>query len=109
MLAAAAIKCLGGTIQGRLIFNNDTEWLRAKNMGIDNKDKIYTAEEMIKGDTVFIATAITNAMGMNGINIYGEWLNIESIIMCTEDQSITNINNTYKVNKHAETYYTNNS
>ena len=60
VLAAAALKCMGGQIQGRLIFRNSDEETRAINAGIENLDKIYTRDEMVKADVIFAATGVTD-------------------------------------------------
>jgi fructose-1,6-bisphosphatase II / sedoheptulose-1,7-bisphosphatase len=60
ILAAAGLKCLGGQIQGRLIFDNEEQIKRAKNFGITDLHKKYAINDMIKDDVLFSATWITN-------------------------------------------------
>ena len=66
VLAAAALSCLGGQIQTRLILNEE-EKMRAKKQGIDDFNKKYNIDEMIKGDVIFCATAVTGGDLVDGI------------------------------------------
>tara|TARA_B100001094_G_C18115255_1_gene763593 strand:- start:369 stop:1310 length:942 start_codon:yes stop_codon:yes gene_type:complete len=66
VLAAAALSCLGGQIQTRLILNEE-EKIRAKKQGIDDFNKKYNIDEMIKGDVIFCATAVTDGDLVDGI------------------------------------------
>ena len=67
VLAAAALRCTGGQMQGRLIFNDDGQKNRAKKMGISDFTKKYNVEEMAKGDVVFSATGVTTGAILTGI------------------------------------------
>ena len=60
VLAAAALRCVGGQFKGRLLFRNDDERLRARKWGIEDLDKIYDLEELAKGDCIFAATGVTS-------------------------------------------------
>jgi fructose-1,6-bisphosphatase II / sedoheptulose-1,7-bisphosphatase len=66
VLAAAALRCVGGQIQGRLIFRNDAEIGRARRWGIDDLDRIYALEDMAKGDCIFAATGVTDGSLLDG-------------------------------------------
>ena len=59
VLAAAALRCVGGQIQGRLLFRNDAEIERARRWGIEDLNRVYALEEMAKGDCIFAATGVT--------------------------------------------------
>ncbi len=69
VLAASAIDAYNCKFQGRFIFDNDDDILRAKKMGIKDLRKKYNLEEIIKGDTIFCATGITNGDLVKGVNI----------------------------------------
>jgi fructose-1,6-bisphosphatase II / sedoheptulose-1,7-bisphosphatase len=69
VLAAAAIDAYGCKFQGRFIFENDKDILRAKKMGIKDLEKKYDLHEIIKGDSIFCATGITDGDLVKGINI----------------------------------------
>ena len=67
VLAAAALRCVGGQIQGRLVFRNDDERARAARWGIEDLDKVYTIREMAKGDCIFAATGVTDGSLLKGV------------------------------------------
>ena len=68
VLAAAALRCVGGQIQGRLLFRNDDEIARAHRWGIDDLDRIYTLQDMAKGDCIFAATGVTDGSLLKGVH-----------------------------------------
>ena len=67
VLAAAALRCVGGQFNGRLIFRNDDERMRAAKWGIEDLHKIYKLEELAKGDCIFAATGVTDGSLLNGV------------------------------------------
>jgi fructose-1,6-bisphosphatase II / sedoheptulose-1,7-bisphosphatase len=67
VLAAAALRCVGGQIEGRLVFRNDDERGRARRWGIDNLDRIYKLEDMASGDCIFAATGVTDGSLLAGV------------------------------------------
>ena len=67
VLAAAALHCLGGQMQTRLVLNTDDEVNRAKTLGITDFKKKYTISDMVKGDVIFCATGVTDGDILNGI------------------------------------------
>jgi fructose-1,6-bisphosphatase II / sedoheptulose-1,7-bisphosphatase len=67
VLAAAALRCVGGQFNGRLVFRNDDEKARARKWGIDDLDKIYVLEELAKGDCIFAATGVTSGSLLDGV------------------------------------------
>ena len=71
VLAASAIDAYGCKFQGRFIFDNDRDIYRAKKMGIEDLEKKYDLNEIIKGDSIFCATGVTNGDLVKGINIDG--------------------------------------
>ena len=71
VLAAAALDCLGGQMQTRLVLNNQDEINRAKKLGITDLNKKYNIKDMIKGDVIFCATGVTDGDMLNGINDKG--------------------------------------
>jgi fructose-1,6-bisphosphatase II / sedoheptulose-1,7-bisphosphatase len=82
VLAAAALACVGGQIQGRLIFRNDDERARAKRWGIDDLDRIYALRDMAKGDCIFAATGVTDGSLLKGVKrLVGGCVTTESIVM----------------------------
>ena len=82
VLAAAALACVGGQIQGRLVFRNDDERARAKRWGIDDLDRIYALEDMAKGDCIFAATGVTDGSLLDGVKRRKDGcVTTESIVM----------------------------
>jgi fructose-1,6-bisphosphatase II / sedoheptulose-1,7-bisphosphatase len=67
VLAAAALRCVGGQFNGRLLFRNDDERARARKWGIDDLHKIYTRDELAKGDCIFAATGVTDGSLLKGV------------------------------------------
>jgi fructose-1,6-bisphosphatase II / sedoheptulose-1,7-bisphosphatase len=82
VLAAAALRCVGGQIQGRLLFRNDDERARAHRWGIEDLNRIYTLEDMASGDCIFAATGVTDGSLLSGVKRRkGGCIETESIVM----------------------------
>ena len=88
VLAAAALKCLGGQMQGRLVFRNDDEKGRALKAGITDLDKIYSRDEMVTGDVIFAATGVTDGSIVTGAHRDGDYLETETILMRSKTGSV---------------------
>jgi fructose-1,6-bisphosphatase II / sedoheptulose-1,7-bisphosphatase len=82
VLAAAALRCVGGQFNGRLVFRNDDERARARKWGIEDLNKIYTLEELAKGDCIFAATGVTDGSLLEGVKrLKGGVMTTESVVM----------------------------
>ena len=81
VLAAAALRCVGGQMQGRLILDTEERRTRAAKMGISDPDKIYTHEEMAQGDVYFSATGVTDGNLVKGVRFHPEYIETETIVM----------------------------
>lgn len=82
VLAAAAIKCLGGDMQGRLCPEDDTQVKRCLEMGICNCDKVLTLDDMVGGDDcMFTSTAITESNLLNGLRYFGGGVRTHTVSM----------------------------
>jgi fructose-1,6-bisphosphatase II / sedoheptulose-1,7-bisphosphatase len=81
VLAAAALRCVGGQIQSRLLFRNDDEIARARRWGIEDLDRIYSLDEMAKGDCIFAATGVTDGSLLAGVHRRNNIVSTESIVM----------------------------
>ncbi|PZQ52840.1 MULTISPECIES: class II fructose-bisphosphatase [Novosphingobium] len=82
VLAAAALRCVGGQIQGRLLFRNEDERSRARKWGIKDLDKIYTLGDLAKGDCIFAATGVTDGSLLSGVKrLKGGKMTTESVVM----------------------------
>ncbi|MDE2675442.1 MAG: class II fructose-bisphosphatase [Paracoccaceae bacterium] len=81
VLAAAALKCLGGQIFGRLLFRNDVEKAKARKMNITNLDKIYTLDELVQADIIFSATGVTDGSLLRGLKKLPGYLETDTILL----------------------------
>ncbi|WP_118133047.1 class II fructose-bisphosphatase [Oceanicella sp. SM1341] len=88
VLAASALKCMGGQIQGRLLFRNDDERGRAAKAGITDLDKKYSRDDMVTQDVIFAATGVTNGSVVTGARRDGEYLETETILMRSKTGSV---------------------
>jgi len=92
VLAAAALQCLGGSIEGQLIFYNDQEILRAKKTGITDLDKFYSLNDLAQGDIMFSATGVTDGTMLKGVKITKNYAETHSIVMRSKTGTIRHIN-----------------
>jgi len=81
VLAAAALRCIGGQMQGRLIFRNDDEKARASRMGITDFTRKYSMMDLAKGDVMFAATGVTDGAMLQGIRKYAGGATTHSLVM----------------------------
>jgi fructose-1,6-bisphosphatase II len=81
VIAAAAIRCIGGDMQGRLRFRNDGERERARGMGVADLDRVMTAEELAGGSVMFAATGVTNGDFLKGVRFTGDGARSHSVVM----------------------------
>lgn len=88
VLAASALKCMGGQMWGRLLFRNDDERTRARKAGITDFDRIYTRDEMVTQDVIFAATGVTDGSILSGIKREPSYLETETILMRSKTGSV---------------------
>ena len=88
VLAAAALKCMGGQIQGRLLFRNDEEKGRAHKAGIEDLNKIYNLNDMVTEHVIFAATGVTDGSVVRGAHRDGDYLETETILMRSKTGSV---------------------
>ena len=81
VLAAAALQCIGGQMMGRLIFRNDDERGRARNMGVEDFDRKYLLEDLAHGDVMFAATGVTDGSMLRGVRRFSGGCETESLVM----------------------------
>ncbi|TVP72109.1 MAG: class II fructose-bisphosphatase [Rhodobacteraceae bacterium] len=91
VLAAAALKCMGGQMLGKLMFRNDDEIARARRAGIEDLEKVYTRDEMVTGDVVFAATGVTDGSIVRGIKTEPGWVTMDTLIMRSKTGSVRRI------------------
>ncbi len=88
VLAAAALKCMGGQMFGKLMFRNDDEKARARKAGITNFDRVYTRDDMVTSDVIFAATGVTDGSLLAGIKREPGFLTAETILMRSKTGSV---------------------
>jgi fructose-1,6-bisphosphatase II / sedoheptulose-1,7-bisphosphatase len=88
VLAAAALRCIGGQMQGRLVFRNDEERARARRWGIDDLDRKYAMEEMARGDVMFAATGVTTGPMLRGVRRFSGGAVTHSVIMRSKSGTV---------------------
>ena len=88
VLAAAALKCMGGQLYGKLLFRNDDERGRAAKAGITDLNRIYTRDELVTADVIFSATGVTNGSIVQGIRREPGWIEAETLLMRSKTGSV---------------------
>ncbi len=89
VLAAAALKCVGGQFQGRLLFRNDDEKARARKWGVTDLDRIYLLDDLVKGDAIFAATGVTDGSLLQGVKRRaGGTMTTESVVMRASSRTV---------------------
>jgi len=81
VLAAAALRCVGGQFKGRLLFRNDDERARARKWGVTDLDKQYDLTELARGDCIFAATGVTDGSLLAGVKRKASVMTTESVVM----------------------------
>lgn len=81
VLAAAALRCIGGQMQGRLILDTDEKRSRAAKMGVADPRKKYAMEDMVKGDCLFAATGVTTGSMLRGVRFGRDVIETETVVM----------------------------
>jgi len=88
VLAAAALRCVGGQMQGRLIFEDETQIRRAQGMGIADPRHKYSVQEMAKGDVLFAATGVTSGPILRGVRRSGPLTLTHSVVMRSKSGTV---------------------
>ena len=99
VLAAAALKCMGGQIFGRLLFRNEDEKGRARKAGITNFDRVYTRDDMVTNDVIFAATGVTDGSILPGIKREPGLLTAETILMRSKTGSVRRMTYQHPIGK----------
>lgn len=81
VLAAAALRCIGGQFQGRLVFRNEAERERGRRWGIDDFDRKYQLDELAGGDVMFVATGVTDGSMLRGVRRHHGGATTHSMVM----------------------------
>lgn len=91
VLAAAALRCIGGQMQGRLLFRNDDERARAQRCGIEDFDRKYDLLDLAKGNVMFAATGVTNGSMCRGVRRFRDGAETHSVVMRSQTGTIRHI------------------
>jgi fructose-1,6-bisphosphatase II / sedoheptulose-1,7-bisphosphatase len=88
VLAAAALRCIGGQMQGRLIYENDEQIERARSMGLSDPHRKYTLTEMARGDVMFACTGVTSGTMLRGVKRFGHGAITHSMVMRSKSGTV---------------------
>jgi fructose-1,6-bisphosphatase II / sedoheptulose-1,7-bisphosphatase len=99
VLAAAALRCIGGQFQGRLLFRNDDERGRARRLGISDLDRKYDLLELAKGDVMFAATGVTDGSLLRGVRRFAGGASTHSIVMRSKTGTVRKIEATHDLRR----------
>jgi fructose-1,6-bisphosphatase II / sedoheptulose-1,7-bisphosphatase len=91
VLACAALKCVGGQFQGRLVFRNADERARAARVGITDLDKKYDLHEMVRADAIFAATGVTKGALLDGVTVEDGFVHTHSLVMNSATRTVREV------------------
>jgi fructose-1,6-bisphosphatase II / sedoheptulose-1,7-bisphosphatase len=100
VLAAAALRCVGGFMQGRLVFRKEDERMRAAKLGIKDFNRKYGLMELASGDVVFSATGVTDGSMLRGVHREGDYITTESIVMRSTTGTVRWVKTRHKRSRH---------
>lgn len=88
VLAAAALRCIGGQMQGRLVFRNEDEKTRAARWGVKDLNRKYNLMDLAKGDVMFAATGVTDGPMLKGVRRGSIWATTQSMVMRSKSGTV---------------------
>jgi fructose-1,6-bisphosphatase II / sedoheptulose-1,7-bisphosphatase len=91
VLACAALKCVGGQFQGRLVFRNNDERGRAERLGLSDFDKKYTLHEIVRADAIFAATGVTKGALLDGVRCANGFITTHSLVMNSSSRTVREV------------------
>jgi len=91
VLACAALKCVGGQFQGRLIFRNADERARAARWGIKDPDRKYDLHDIVRGEAIFAATGVTKGALLDGVKVSGGYVRTHTLVMHSATQTVREV------------------
>jgi fructose-1,6-bisphosphatase II / sedoheptulose-1,7-bisphosphatase len=95
VLAAAALRCIGGQMQGRLVFRNDDERARGRKWGIEDFDQKYGLLELARGDVMFAATGVTDGSMLQGVRRWSGGASTQSVVMRSKTGTVRTMEATH--------------
>ena len=99
VLGAAALRCLGGKMYSKLLFNNEEVFERAQTMGIKDKNTIYTTNDVARGDVMFSATGVTDGTMLKGVHYKNNIATTHSVVMRSKTNTVRYITANHDLNK----------
>jgi fructose-1,6-bisphosphatase II / sedoheptulose-1,7-bisphosphatase len=94
VLAAAALRCIGGQMQGKLLFENEDQVVRAREMGITDPNRIYDLQDMARGEVMFAATGVTTGPMLRGVRRFPNGAVTHSIVMRSKSGTVRYVEGT---------------
>ncbi|MCF8503334.1 MAG: class II fructose-bisphosphatase [Caulobacter sp.] len=91
VLACAALKCVGGQFQGRLVFRNNDERSRAAKWGITDLDRKYVLGEIVRADAIFAMTGVTNGALLDGVKLEGGFVHTHTLVMNSSTRTVREV------------------
>jgi fructose-1,6-bisphosphatase II / sedoheptulose-1,7-bisphosphatase len=91
VLACAALKCVGGRFQGRLVFRNADERARATRWGIKDLDRKYDLHDIVQAEAIFCATGVTNGVLLDGVKISGGYVRTHTLVMDSVSRTVNQV------------------
>ena len=91
VLAAAALRCTGGQMQGRLILDTPEKVERAATMGITDPNRVYRAQDMARGDVLFAATGVTDGNMLAGVKFGRNYITTHTIVLRSSSRTVREI------------------
>ncbi|MEW6256518.1 MAG: class II fructose-bisphosphatase [Pseudomonadota bacterium] len=96
ILAAAALRCLGGQMEGRLVLDTDAKRKQAKAMGVSNPSKIYSLHDMVRGDCIVSITGVTDGPLLSGVRLMRDTVETETLLMRAAARVVRRISSTHR-------------
>ena len=99
VLACAALKCVGGQFQGRLVFRNEDEKTRARRLGLKDADfdRKYDLDELVRGDAVFSATGVTDGALLDGVKFEDGYVHTHTLVMTSSTGTVHTIRTKHRI------------
>ncbi len=101
VLAAAALRCVGGQFQGRLVFRNPDERARAEKWGVQDLDRIYSLHDLASGDVIFAATGVTDGSLLEGVKRHKHRITTESVVMRASTGTVRWVRGEHRTGMHS--------
>lgn len=91
VLAAAALRCIGGFMQGRLVLDTKEKCERAAKMGVADPNRLYLVEDMAKGDVLFAMSGVTDGVMLSGVKFAENYIDTDSLVMRSSSRTVRQI------------------